>query len=66
MRSVPISLLSDMFWGQELAREELFEAERGYPSEGLLESAHFSYMCSLIPELIDVVASDFVPPAPPP
>ena len=66
MRTFPIAPPGDMFWGRELAGEELIEAERGYPSESLLEGAHFSYVCTLIPQLIDVVASDFIPPAPPP
>ena len=55
-----------MFWGRELIGEELTEAERGYPSRSFLEGAHFSYVCTLIPQLINVVASDFVPPVPPP
>ena len=55
-----------MFWGQKLAGEELFEAERGYPSESLLKGAHFSYVCTLIPQLIDVIVSDFVPSVPSP
>ena len=66
MRRVPIAPLSDMFWSRELVREEITKAERGYPFEGLLEGAHFSYVCSLISQLIDVVVSDFVLPAPPP
>ena len=66
MRRVRITPPGDMFWGRELAGEELIEAERGYPSESLLEGVHFSYVCTLIPQLIDVVASDFIPPAPPP
>ena len=66
MRRVPIAPHGDIFWGRELVGEELIEAERGYPSESLLEDAHFSYMFTLIPQLIDVVASDFVPPALPP
>ena len=55
-----------MFWRRELVGEELFEAKRGYPSQGLLEGVHFSYVCTLIPQLIDVVASDFVLSGPPP
>ena len=49
MRRVLIAPPGDMFWGRELAREKLFEAKRGYPSEILLEGAHFSYVCTLIP-----------------
>ena len=49
IRRVTITPPSDMFWSQELAREELIEAERGYPSKSLLEGAYFSYMCTLIP-----------------
>ena len=63
---VPIAPPGDMFWGRELAGEELIEVERGYPSESLLDGAHFSYVCTLIPQLIDVVVSDFIPPTPPP
>ena len=66
MRRVLIVAPSDMFWGRELIGEELLEAERGYSSEDLLEGVHFSYMCTLIPQLIDVVTSDFIPPTPPP
>ena len=66
MRRVPIAPPTDMFWGRELIREELTKAERGYLSEGFLKGVHFSYVCTLIPQLIDVIASDFVPPAPPP
>ena len=66
MRRVSIAPLSDIFWGRELAREELIEAKRGYHFESLLEGAHFSYVCTLIPQLIDVVANNFVPLAPPP
>ena len=65
MKRVPIIPLSDLFWGRKLVGEELLEVERGYSSEGLLEGAHFFYVCTLIPQLIDVMASDFVPPAPP-
>ena len=32
----------------------------------MLGGAHFSYLCTLIPQLIDVVARDFVPLALPP
>ena len=49
MRRVPIAPPGDVFCGRELAREELLEAERGYSSEDLLEGAHFSYVCTLIP-----------------
>ena len=66
MRRVPIAPPGDIFWGQELVGEELLKTERGYPSEGLLEIAHFFYVCTLIPQLINVVSSDFMPPAPPP
>ena len=66
MRRVPTTPPIDMLWGREFIGEELFEAERGYPSKGLLEGAHFSYVCTLIPQLINVMASDFVPPALPP
>ena len=66
LRRFPIAPPCDMFWGRELIGEELAEAERGYLSEGLLEGAHFFYMCTLIPQLIDVIASDFVPLVPPP
>ena len=41
MRRVLITPPGDMFWGRELAGEELAKAERGYPSKGLLEGAHF-------------------------
>ena len=66
MRRVPVAPSGDIFWGRERIGEELLKAERGYPSEGLLEGAHFSYVCTLIPQLIDVVASDFIPLALPP
>ena len=66
MRRDPIAPLDDMFQGRELIGEELLRAERGYSSEGLLEGAHFSYVYTLIPQLIDIMVSDFVLPAPPP
>ena len=53
MRRVLVTPLSDMFWSRELTGEELARAERGYPYEDLLERAYFSYMATLIPELID-------------
>ena len=66
MRRVPVAAPRDIFWGRDIVGEELLEVERGYPSVGLLEGAHFSYVCTLIPQLIDVVVSDFVPSTPPP
>ena len=66
IRRVPVAPPGNIFWGQEFVRKELAEAERRYPFEGLLEGAYFSYVCTLIPQLINVVASDFVPSAPPP
>ena len=63
MKRVPIAPPGDMFWGRELIGEELTKAERGYIFESLLEGVHFSYVCTLNPQLIDVVASDFVPPS---
>ena len=66
MRRVPITPPGDMFWGQDLTGEDLTEAERGYLCESLLEGKHFSYVCTLILQLIDIIASDFIPPFPPP
>ena len=63
MRRVPIAPPSDMFWGRELVGEELDEAERGYPFEDFLEGPHFSYMMTLVPQLIDVMSSEFMPPS---
>ena len=51
-----------MFWGHEFIGEDLDGAERGYLSEDLLKGPYFSYIITLVPQLIDVVASDFVPP----
>ena len=65
MRKVPIAPPGDICWGREVHGEELIKAKRGYPSKSLLEGVHFSYVCTLIPQLIDVVVSDFVLPAPP-
>ena len=66
MRRVPIAPSGDMFCGRELVGEELLDVEKGYSSEDLLEGAHFSYVCTLIPQLIDIVVSDFVLSTPPP
>ena len=65
MRGIPVAPLSDMFWVRKLAGEELIKVMRGYPYESLLEGAHFSYVCTLILQLIEVVASDFISLAPP-
>ena len=62
MRRVPIFPPRDIFFGHELIGEELDGAERGYLSEDLLEGPYFSYIITLVPQLIDAVASDFVPP----
>ena len=62
LRRFPIAPLYGMFWGHELIGEELDGAERGYLSKDLLEGPHFSYKMTLVPQLIDVIASDFVPP----
>ena len=62
MRRVPITPPSDMFWGRELVGEELDRAKRGYPFEDFLEGPHFSYMMTLVPQLINIVASEFIPP----
>ena len=51
-----------MFWDRELVSEELDGAERGYLSEDLLEGPQFTYIMSVVPQLIDAVASDFIPP----
>ena len=51
-----------MFYGYELVDEELHGAERGYLSEDLLEGPHFSYIMTLVPQLINAVVSDFVRP----
>ena len=55
----------DMFWGRELIGDELDAAERGYPIGDLLEGSHLSYIMTLVPQLIDVVVSSFIPPSPP-
>ena len=62
MRRVLIAPPRDIFWGRELVGEELNGAKRGYPFEDFLEGPHFSYMMTLVPQLIDVVVSEFVPP----
>ena len=54
--------LMTCFGGHELVGVELDGAERGYLSEDLLEGPHFSYIMTLVLQLIDAVASDFVPP----
>ena len=54
-----------MLWGCELISEELDGAERRYLSENLLEGPHFSYMMTLVPQLIDAITSDFIPPPQP-
>ena len=51
-----------MFLGHELVGEELNGVEKGYLSEDLLEGPHFSYIMTLVPQLIDAVTSDFIPP----
>ena len=48
--------LGDMFWGSELIGDELDVAERGFPIGDLLEGSHISYIMTLVPQLIDVVA----------
>ena len=55
--------LVNMFYGRELVGEEFIEAERLYLSDSVLGAAHFSYVCTLIPQVIDVVASDIIPAA---
>ena len=55
----------DMFWGRKLIGDELDAAERGYTIGDLLEGSHLSYIMTLVPQLIDVVVSDFIPPPPP-
>ena len=66
MRRVLVAPPRDIFWGGELIRDEILEAKRRYSSEDLLEGTYFIYICTLIAQLIDVVASDFILPAPPP
>ena len=66
MRRVPIAPPHDMFWGHKLIGEELGGAERGYLFEDLLEGPHLSYMMTLVLQLIDTIASDFIPPPSPP
>ena len=66
MRRVPIAPPGEMFWSRDLIREELDRAERGYPFQDYLEGAYFSYMAVLVLQLIDSMASDFIPPLPPP
>ena len=62
MRRVPIAPPHDMFWGHDLVGKELDGAERGYLSEDLLEGPYFSYIMTLVLQLIDAVTSDFIPP----
>ena len=63
LRRVPIAPPRDMFLGHELVGEELNGVEKGYLSEDLLEGPHFSYIMTLVPQLIDAILSDFVPPS---
>ena len=49
MRRVLVTPLGNIFWGREFTGEELIAAERGYPSEDLLEGVNFSYVDTLIP-----------------
>ena len=66
MRRAPVASLGDMFWGRGLTGKELARAEGEYPSEDFLEGPDSSYMVTLIPQLIDTMASNFVPlPSPP-
>ena len=62
MRRVPVDPPRDIFWGRGLVGEELDGVERGYLFEDFLKGPHFSYMMTLVPQLIDVVASEFIPP----
>ena len=59
MRRAPVASLGDMFWGRGLTGKELARAEREYPSEDFLERADSFYMVTLIPQLIDTMASNF-------
>ena len=63
LRRVLIAPPRDIFWGYELIGEELDGAERGYLSKDLLKGPHFSYIMTLVPQLIDAILSDFVPPS---
>ena len=49
LRRVPVTPPRDMFWGRELAGDELGAAERGYPIGDLLEGSHLSYIMTLVP-----------------
>ena len=55
----------DMFWGRELVGDELDVAERGFPIGDLLEGSHLSYIMTLVPQLIDAMVWEVVPPPPP-
>ena len=65
MRRAPVASPGDMFWGRELTGDELDTAERGYSIGDLLEGSHLSYIMTLVPLLIDILVSGFVPPPPP-
>ena len=60
MRRVHVAPPGDMFWGR--VGEELDGSERGYPFEDFLEGLHFSYIMTQVPELINVMVSEFMPP----
>ena len=62
-RRVPVPPPGSMYWGRELAGDELILAEAGEPAEAFLEPPGLSYIEVLIPQLVDAaVVGDSAPP----